>query len=112
MKKLSVFIFIAALLLSCKKEEKINISGCAVEMKQKFDNELKCTKENQMATNLYIGIYKGNTVYFPMLMCPACNSIPPAFGYTCTNKKIPFEKFNDVTEIKIVYDSCTKKFSE
>lgn len=96
--------------LGCKKDE-VSENSCHQAMKERFENELKCTEKDKMQVNLYSGIYEGKTIYFVNTMCPACNTIPPQFGYTCEGQKITISDFNTkVTQTKQVYNSCTKKF--
>lgn len=65
-----------------------------------------------MEVNLYSAIYKNQRIYFPMTMCPACNTVAPPFGYTCENKKVTIDNFQDVDELAQVYNSCMEEFSE
>ncbi|WP_276363244.1 hypothetical protein [Daejeonella sp. H1SJ63] len=111
MKKILVVFMIAFSLSSCEKDQ-TDASECAIRMKQLFDNELKCTEENAMEVNLYSGKYQNKIVYFPNVMCPVCLGIPPSYGYSCSNEKISFDNFQNVTDIKQVYNSCTKKYLE
>jgi len=111
MKKILVILTIVVSLSSCEKDY-TDASECAIRMKQLFDNELKCTAQNAMEVNLYSGRYQNKIVYFLNIMCPACSSIPPSYGYTCSNEKILFDNFQNVTDIKQVYNSCTKKYLE
>ena len=94
---------------SCEKDQ-TDASECVIRMKQLFDNELKCTEKNAMEVNLYSGKYQNKIVYFLNIMCPACSSMPPSYGYSCSNEKILFDNFQNVTDIKQVYNSCTKKY--
>lgn len=99
--------------ISCTKDEApINTSECAVRMKKLYESELKCTKQDVMEVNLYAGVYKNERVYFTRIMCPSCNTLPPSSGYTCGNKKVDFDDFGEVSDIKQVYNSCTKEFME
>ena len=111
MRKLCVLLAAVTLLLSCKKES--NPEGgsiCASKMKEKFNSELKCITKNSHAVNLYSGTYKEKLVYFSNTMCINCGTVPPEFGYTCDDEKINFENFDDVENVKVVYNSCTKEF--
>jgi len=113
MKRLCTILVVATLLFGCKKEnEQKEVSLCALQMKEQFKEQLKCSKQGFMEENLYSGLYKGNLVYFTMTMCPSCNTLPPAFGYTCSNKKVDFDDFSKVSNIQQVYNSCTKRFTE
>lgn len=113
MRRLFICLVAASLFHGCGKDNvQTNASECVVRMKKLYDKELKCIQENAMEINLYTGIYKGDLVYFYMTMCPHCNTVPPAYGYTCENKKVLFDNFTDVSDIKEVYNSCTKKFTE
>lgn len=113
MKKLFILIVLASLFSGCDKDDQQkNPSDCAARIKELYNEELKCTEENVMEINLYRGIYKGEAVYFSMIMCPACNTVPPAFGYTCEQKKVAFDDFREVEDIKEVYNSCSKQFME
>ena len=94
-----------------KSEEQAEAMTLA-QMKQKFENDLLCFEKKVIEINLYTGLYKNEQVYFTMIMCPACNTAPPAFGYTLHNKKVKFDNFQDVTDIKEVYNSCTKTFTK
>ena len=101
-----------ALLLGCKKEES-SIKTCHQEMKERFNSELRCSKQGEMEVNLYSGIYDGKRIYFTMIMCPACNTVPVQHGYTCDGQKISVENFNNtVSDIKQIYNSCTQKFMD
>lgn len=113
MKKTIILAIAMTILFGCNKsEEKINLSGCIEEMVKRYEKELKCTKPGEMETNLYRGIYKNQIVYFPDTMCPACSTVPPQYGYDCSGKKITFESFQEVSEIKQIYNSCTKQVTE
>ncbi len=111
MKKILVILIIAFAFSSCEKAHK-DASECAIRMKQLFDNELKCTEKNVMEVNLYSGKYKNQVVYFLNIMCPACLAMPPSYGYNCSNEKILFDDFKNVTAIKEVYNSCTKEYRD
>ncbi len=106
------FILILFLFSNCSKNKELTTDNpCHQAMKDRFDSELKCTEKDKMEVNLYSGKYKENDPYFPMTMCPSCNTIPPQFGYTCAGQKINISDFNTkVTDIKQIYNSCTKKF--
>lgn len=106
------FILILFLFSNCSKNKELTTDNpCHQAMKDRFDSELKCTEKDKMEVNLYSGKYEGNDLYFPMTMCPSCNTIPPQFGYTCAGQKINISDFNTkVTDIKQIYNSCTKKF--
>lgn len=112
MKKLLILFVLTSLLNGCKKDTQINVSECAIYMKGLYEKELKCTTENFMEVNLYKGIYKSEVVYFSMIMCAICNITPPAYGYTCDNKKVVFNDFREVEDIKQVYNSCSKRYVE
>ena len=110
-----LFILITlALSLSCEKSTEITTKAlCHQEMKTRFEKELTCTEKGVMENNLYSGLYNGKSLYFVMSMCPACNTTPPQFGYSCDGTKITISDFNtNVTEIKEIYNSCTKRFLE
>lgn len=99
----------------CSESELIPVEpGTEVQERMRiyFSNELKCTTPGAMQTNLYQGIYKGTTVYFVALMCPNCNTVPPKKGYTDKLEEVVFSDFQDVTDMKMIYDSCTRKYSE
>lgn len=81
-------------------------------MKERFKDDLKCTERGVMEMHLFVGTYKNKQVYFTKIMCPACNTVPPQYGYTCDNKKIDFDDFENVKDRKIVYNSCTDTFTE
>lgn len=115
MKKLMVsFVVFSSLFhLACEKDgNNKNISACALSMKQKFEKELKCSEKGTMESNLYVGIYNNQKVYFVDIMCPSCSTAAPQFGYTCDDKKVMFEDFSKMKDVKQVYNSCTKEFME
>jgi len=113
MKRLTIFATIIILFLGCKKEKTHDTSACALAMKERFKDELICTtKPIPMEGQLFKGTYKGEVVYFPNIVCASCNTVPPTSGYTCDDKKVTFEKFEDVKNVKAVYSSCTNSFSE
>lgn len=101
-------------LSSCEKsKENTTETLCHQEMKTKLEKELKCIEKGVIEVNLYSGLYNGENIYFAMTMCPACNTIPPQFGYSCDGTKITITDFNNkVSEIKEIYNSCTKRFGE
>ena len=110
---LSIIILGSVLIIGCKKgKDETNVSECALFMKKKFDKELICSQKGKMESNLYVGTYKNQEVYFVNTMCPACNTLPPQFGYTCGDKKVDFDDFSKVENIKQVYNSCTQEFSK
>lgn len=113
MRKIIILLVAVASVLGCKKsEEKVDIPGCIGEMVKRYENELKCTKQGSWETNLYRGTYKNQQVYFANTMCINCGVMPPKHGYDCSGKKIEFSDFRDVSDIKEVYNSCTKKVIE
>jgi hypothetical protein len=79
-------------------------------MKERFKEELKCAEKYTREVNLYTGMYENEEVYFTMIMCPNCGTVPPAYGYTCENKKVNFDDFRNVENIKEIYNSCTQEF--
>lgn len=88
------------------------MSQCELDMRDRFKEGLKCTEKGIMEVNLYSGIYENKTIYFSMIMCTACSTVPPVFGYTCEGIKIEIKEFNkNVSNIKEVYNSCTLKFN-
>ncbi|MFD2555502.1 hypothetical protein [Sphingobacterium tabacisoli] len=113
MRKIIILLIAVTFVLGCKKsEETVDIPECIGEMVKRYEKELKCTKQGSMETNLYRGIYKNQQVYFANTMCINCNVMPPKYGYDCSGKKIDFSSFQDVRDIKQVYNSCTKKIIE
>ncbi|WP_293933396.1 hypothetical protein [Sphingobacterium sp. UBA6645] len=114
MKILIAILFSSIIFLtSCdKQQDDPNAPECYKQMKQRYDKQLGCSKKGEMEVNLYRGLYQGKEIYFPMTMCPSCNTVAPAEGYTCEGEKIAIEDFNrQVTAIKEVYNSCTRKFA-
>ncbi|MCL7987445.1 hypothetical protein M8998_05775 [Sphingobacterium sp. lm-10] len=103
-------LFITSLLLSaCSKSES---ETCLTYMRNHFRDQLKCNSPH-MYTNLYRGVYKGQTVYFVDIVCPACLTMPPQRGYTCEMKEVNFTNFaEEVNDVKEVYNSCTRSYSE
>ncbi|MEH6305650.1 hypothetical protein RYH73_08345 [Olivibacter sp. CPCC 100613] len=113
MKKLFILLLLTSLLYACKEDDiRVNAPECVIRIKKLYDESLKCTKEDAMEVNLYKGTYRNEIVYFPMTMCPHCSTVPPADGYTCDNKKIVFDDFSEVEDIKQVYNSCSKSYIE
>lgn len=101
------------ILQSCNQsEEKISIPGCIGDMIQRYEKELKCTKQGSWETNLYRGTYKNQQVYYANTMCINCGVMPPQYGYDCSGKKIEFTSFQEVSNEKQVYNSCTQKITE
>jgi len=112
-KKLIFLVTLTSFLISCQPSKKpVTVSDCVVQVQKLYDKELKCTTKGAMEVNLYSGRYQNDTVYFAMIMCPNCDSTPPAYGYTCTQEKVTFSDFRDVSQIRQVYNSCTKQFIE
>lgn len=110
-----LLLFLTSIFLTncSKSKENTTPIPCHQEMKAKFEKELKCTEKGVMEVNLYSGYYNGENIYFVMTMCPACNTIPPQFGYSCDGRKITISDFNTkVSETKEIYNSCTKRFAE
>ena len=116
MNKIYWILFAASLLfVGCSKSESITTeaeNATFSRMRSHFSNELKCTTPGMRQTNLFRGIYEGQTVYYVAIVCPNCNTLPPRSGYTDTLEEIVFADFRNVTDSKTVYDSCTKKYSE
>ena len=113
MKRCCIFLVAILLIAACTKDETpLDTSECVVRMKDLYKSELECTSQGAMEVNLYAGIYKNQRVYFTMTMCPSCNTLPPSSGYTCENKKVGFDDFGNVSDIKQVYNSCTGEFTE
>lgn len=113
MRKIIILLIAVTFVLGCKKsEENVDIPGCIGEMVKRYEKELKCTKQGSMETNLYRGTYKNQQVYFAHTICQNCNVVPPQHGYDCSGKKIDFSDYQEVSDIKEVYNSCTKKVTE
>ncbi|WP_312136207.1 hypothetical protein [Sphingobacterium sp.] len=113
MKRLITILFSSLIFLSAcdKQQDDPNAPECYIQMKQRYNEQLGCSKKGQMEVNLYRGLYQGKEIFFPMTMCPNCNTVAPAEGYTCEGEKIPIKDFNtEVTAIKEVYNSCTGNF--
>jgi len=111
MKRYCIFLVAILWIAGCTKDETpVDTSECVVRMKDLYKSELKCTEKGTMEINLYSGLYKKEVVYFTNIVCVACNTVPPSFGYTCDNKKVVFDNFINVTDIKQVYNSCTNEF--
>lgn len=114
MKRILFAGIMATLIFSaCSKDDDYHdASVCALQMKEKFKDRLMCTEEPYMSGNLYIGKYNSEIVYFVDIVCAACNTVPPQYGYNCKNEKITFDSFNDVLDVRQIYNSCTNKFTE
>lgn len=113
MKRLCIVLLAILSMSSCSKEdEPTDTRECAVRMKDLLETELKCTKSGAMEVDLYSGFYKNERVYFTAIMCPNCNTVPPSCGYTCESKKVDFDDFRNVSDVKQVYNSCTEEFME
>jgi hypothetical protein len=98
-------------LVACKKENnQKDVSTCALQMKEFFKDELRCTKQDWMEVNLYSGIYNGERIYFTMIMCINCGVVSPTYGYNCKQEKVSFQSLSKVEAIEEVYNSCTEKF--
>lgn len=111
MRRLYVLFMAVALFYSCEKETKQrDPSACELQMKERFNEELKCTEKYTREVNLYMGVYENEQVYFTRIMCANCGVVPPAYGYTCENKKVNFDDFRKVENIKEIYNSCTQEF--
>ncbi|SFS32413.1 hypothetical protein SAMN05660206_101150 [Sphingobacterium wenxiniae] len=112
MKRLGLLFAFAMLCWSCDKDDTpSNATECDIRMKKLYESELQCTqKPTAMAVNLFSGTYEGEKVYFTDIICPACGVMPPSFGYTCAEKKITFDSYTNVKNIKLVYNSCTKEY--
>ena len=95
-----------------KDQENPDVPSCYIQMKERFDKVLICTKANSMEVNLYSAVYQGKTIFFPMTTCPNCNTVAPSEGYTCAGEKVIIEKFNDVVALTLIYNSCTKEYKE
>lgn len=112
MKRFCLILFVSLGLMACNENKKQQQKDCVVELKELLKDELTCTKAEEMQVNLFVGSYKGEEVYFPMLVCPACDAQAPSYGYTCAKTKVSFEKFEDVKDVKLVYNSCDSTFSK
>lgn len=115
MKLISAVLLTFFILTGCEKAnvENSNPSACLLKMKDLFKEELKCTEKGVMESNLHTGTYEDKTIYFVDIMCPACNTVPPQFGYTCNGTKITITNFStNVSNVKEVYNSCTLKSTE
>lgn len=114
-KLLYTLIGFAFIFTSCDKQRNPvdkEISGCAMQMKELFNDEIKCSQEPYMEVNIYMGTYKNENVYFLNTICPTCNTLPPIYGYNCKKEKIFFSSFDEVEYIKQIYNGCTKQFIE
>ena len=113
LRNLCLLLMAIGLFYGCEKESnQRKPTACETQMKERFKDDLVCGEKNVRESNLYSGFYKNEQVYFTMIMCLACNTAPPAFGYTCDNEKVEFDNFQDVMDIKEVYNSCTKTFTK
>ena len=112
--RIFLIFLIPLFLISCRKSREDTADNlCHMEMKERFKSELRCTEKDKIEVNLYSGKYNNTQIYFSKTMCPACNTIPPQFGYSCDGTKISISDFNTkVSDIKEIYNSCTNRFSE
>ena len=111
MKRIMFLALAIVLFMACEKEDQ-NASPCSKKLKSHFNKELRCIKKGEYETNLYKGVYKGKTVYFVDDVCISCLTASPEYGYTCDLEKVDFDNFNELANKTIVYNSCSKKYTE
>ncbi|MGB7527972.1 hypothetical protein [Sphingobacterium cellulitidis] len=109
MRHLLILALSLLFLSSCEKDG-INVTECEKKMRNHFKDQLNCKEKGSYESNLYKGTYDGKTIYFTNIVCISCLTMPPNEGYTCDMEKVKIENFNDVKDIKMVYNSCTKNF--
>lgn len=109
MKILFLALLALCTLSSCKKDQ--NQSNCASKMKDLLNDKLTCIEGGFIASNLYSGNYENKLLYFDKIDCSSCLSLPPQYGYTCEGEKVTITDFyKSVSNIKAVYNSCTRKY--
>lgn len=113
MTKIYFIIFVALALSGCSKEESAP-NTCLAKIRNHFREQLTCRDSGDMpmSNNLSRGVYKGKEVYFVTTICPNCLTAPPQKGYTCEMEEVTFSDYAEVTAEQIVYNSCTKQFTE
>lgn len=108
MKKLYLLIFATVLLTACStRPQPQSPEECLAQMISQYKEELICKQEGLWQVDLFSATYNEETIYFPMLVCPNCDSTAPTYGYNCASQKVKIEDFTQVTALKKVYDSCT-----
>lgn len=103
LKKLTIVLIIAT--LGCAKNKTDNT--CDKKMIQQMGNGVSCSPQrdvNLMDVVLAKGTYRGATIYFMLIVCPVCNTVPPQEGFLCSGEKVTIEDFN-----KTVSDISTVK---
>ncbi len=113
MNKIYLIICVVVILFGCSKEDSAP-NDCLAKMRNHFRKQLTCSKSDNMpmSNNLSRGVYKGKVVYFVTTICPNCLTAPPQKGYTCEMEEITFLDYRDVRDEKMVYNSCTRQFTE
>lgn len=111
-KKLLLICLLGGILVNCKKGEELNPTECLIEIHKLFKDQIGCeSRENiDMSVHIFQGTYEGQEIYFTLLVCPNCNTLPPEWGYNCKKEKVEIKNFLDVKNMKKIYDSCTGKF--
>ena len=113
MKNTLLIFVIAILFYGCEKNE-FSAEACAVEMKERFKEELDCSANEGIAIitskKLFSGTYKRKKIYFVSIVCINCAMAPPSYGYTCNGKRVDIKDFSDVKQIDLVYENnCSLK---
>lgn len=111
MKRIMFLALAIVLFTTCEKDGQ-DASPCSKKLRSHFKKEIRCTEKGAYETNLYKGIYKGKTVYYVDVVCISCLTASPEYGYTCDLEKVDFENFNEVANKTMVYNSCTKDYTE
>ncbi|GEM_PF-372227 len=120
MKNLLLLFFMTAFFISCDSDKEFedigDASECSLKMREYYKGQLYCNKNphfGTISTNLIKGNYKGKIVYYINVECENCLVAAPSSGYTCELELVDFSKdFENVKDIKMVYNSCEKKFYE
>jgi len=109
MKKIMYFL-VLSFVFGCNKKNDVN--SCMAEMRIFFGNDLGCIQMGGMEVHLNRAEFKGQSIYFPEIMCTYCQVAPPTTGYNCQFEPVKFGDYQLLKNVRRVYDSCMDRFLE
>ena len=118
MKNIIILLILFVGISSCGKDEivedRTKASACLLKMRDYLAKELYCKEDAKTpySSNLVRASYEGKIVYYSQVSCAECLVAEAETGYTCDLEKINFEDPRKILDRKIVFDSCSKQYSE